>query len=101
MMHIADRPIEIADPFARRLMAKYLERRAAEIIELRQALAAGDFQTIAQSGHNLFGSGGAYGLDEISRLGKVLEQAGNDRAADRAGEIINKLEIFIRGVVLI
>ncbi len=98
---MSDQPIEITDPFARRLLAQYLERRAADVAMLRKAVASGDFEAVARSGHNLYGSGGAYGLDEISRLGADLERAGIAGAAERAREIINDLEAFIRRVTLV
>ncbi len=101
MIKESDQPIEIADPFARRLMSQYLKRRAADIATLREAVASGDFEAVARSGHNLYGSGGAYGLDEISRLGADLEQAGKACAAERARQIIDDLENFIRRVTLV
>lgn len=71
----SDKTVEIADPFARQLMSRYLQRRREDIDRLRDALAAGDFEQIRTSGHNLYGSGSAYGLDEISTLGQKIENA--------------------------
>ena len=66
------KPIEIDDPFARQLMGKYLGHRKDDVDKLRRALAASDFDTIRITGHNLYGSGAAYGLDDISWLGASI-----------------------------
>lgn len=96
----SDNSIEIADPFARRLMAQYLERREADLVDLRRALTNGEFDAIALSGHNMYGSGAAYGLEQVSALGADLEAAAKAREADRIGQLIDDLERFIRRVTV-
>ncbi len=86
------------DPFARQLMARYLERRGDDVQALRSALASGDFEIIQNKGHNLYGSGSAYGLDRISELGAALEKTARNKNSDALGELIQQLEAFIRNV---
>jgi len=93
-----DKPIDIADPFARQLMARYLERREAEISELRGALVATEFERIRVTGHKLFGSGATYGLKEISRLGQNIEKAAEAQDANRIGSLIGDLERFLKAL---
>ena len=94
----SDKPIDISDPFARQLMARYLERRDTDIGNLRVALDDEDFDTIRVTGHNLFGSGSAYGLDEISRLGESIEKAAEQRDADALGNLISDLQAYLVGL---
>ncbi len=89
------KPIDISDPFARQLMARYLERRGSDVDNLRDALDATNFETIRVTGHNLFGSGSAYGLDEISRLGEKIERAAEQRDAAGLEALISDLEVFL------
>lgn len=89
------KPIDISDPFARQLMARYLERRGSDVDNLRDALDATNFETIRVTGHNLFGSGSAYGLDEISRLGEKIEKAAEQRDAAGLEALISDLEVFL------
>lgn len=96
----SDNPIDIADPFARQLMARYLERRGSDIERLRGALDAGDFATIRTTGHNLYGSGATYGLAQISDLGKRIEAAAEARDSIGIGELIAELERFIAALNL-
>ena len=92
----SDRPIDISDPFARQLMARYLERRESDIGRLRGALEQSEFETIRVTGHNLFGSGSAYGLDEISRLGQRIEKAAEQQDSAGLEGMIRDLETFLR-----
>lgn len=90
-----DKNIDIADPFARQLMAQYLGRRAADIPRLRDAAKARDFETIRIAGHRMLGSGATYGLEEISRLGEEMETAAD--AGDETAVLhgLQKLEQFL------
>jgi len=90
------KPIDIADPFARKLMARYLKRREAEIGELKLALEATEFEKIRVTGHKLFGSGATYGLNEISRLGQGIEKAAEARDVGRIRRLIGELQRFLK-----
>jgi len=90
-----EKPIEIADPFARRLIGKYLGNRKDDIGKLTLALADSDFETIRVTGHNLYGSGAAYGLDQISWLGANFEKAADARNAPEIERLISELTDFL------
>ena len=99
MMNVDDkkgRPIEIADPFARRLIGKYLDNRRDDIDKLKQALADADFDTIRITGHNLYGSGSAYGLDDISWLGASIEKAADEKNGAKIEGLISELTHFLQ-----
>jgi HPt (histidine-containing phosphotransfer) domain-containing protein len=96
----SDKPIDIADPFARQLMARYLERRESDIDLLRHALDSADFEKIRITGHNLFGSGAAYGLEEISRLGENIEIAAEGRDTAAIERLIGDFERFLKDLKL-
>ncbi len=95
-----DRPIDIADPFARQLMARYLERRENDLVSLRAALGNEEFDKIEVTGHKLFGSGSAYGLDEISSLGRSIEKAAAERDAGGLDLLIADLERFLHNLTV-
>lgn len=64
----------------------YLEIRNKEIPELQALLAAGNLDEARKIGHKLAGSGGGYGFDRLSEIGRKLEAAGlaSDAAAAAA-----------------
>lgn len=96
-----DQPVEIADPFAKRLMVRYIGRREEDLASMRSALDDSDFESIRVKGHNLYGSGGAYGLDRISELGGSLETAALAKDHSATGEIIDALENYLRALRVI
>ena len=96
----SDKEIDIADPFARQLMARYLKRREIDVKKLKAALRGTDFEAIRMTGHNLFGSGGAYGLDEISDLGRSIEAAAEECDARRVEALIGDLERFLENLTV-
>lgn len=96
-----DTPIAVADPFARHLMTQYIERREKELKVLNDSLAKEEFSAIAQTAHKLYGSGAAYGLDEITRLGGELEEAAKLRDSAKVATLINELGDFVRHLNLV
>ena len=88
--------VDIADPFARQLMARYLSHRQEDLSNMRAALDSGDFEQIKITGHNMHGSGSAYGLDRISELGQDIETAAIKRDTTAVSGLINALENFVR-----
>lgn len=90
------KPIEIADPFTRRLIGKYLEHRRDDVGKLQRALSDSDFETIRLTGHNLYGSGSAYGLDEISWLGENIERAANAKDGLQIQSLIDEMTDYLK-----
>lgn len=95
-----DSAIPVADPFARRLMSQYLERREQDLKTLSSSLAEADFEAIALTAHKLYGSGSAYGLDEVTRLGGELEKAAQLRKPDQIAPLLEDLRRYLRRLKL-
>ena len=91
-----DKPLDVADPFARKLVGKYLQNRKQDVTRLTIALAESDFETIRVTGHNLYGSGSAYGLDDISWIGASIENAAEAKDASKLKQLIDDLQSFLR-----
>jgi HPt (histidine-containing phosphotransfer) domain-containing protein len=92
--------IEITDPFARRLVGKYLENRNEDIARLTNALGSADFETIRITGHNLFGSGAAYGFDDISTMGAGIESAATERDVPQIERLIGDLRELLAKITV-
>ena len=89
------RAAETSDPFTRRLVSKYLRRRRMDLDMLGRALADEDFAAIQLSGHRLYGSGAAYGFQQITAIGEGLEKAAAARQVNAIQALIDDLEKFI------
>jgi len=56
------------------LLVAYIANRQADLAQLGSASTKHDFETIRRLGHRMKGSGGSYGLTDISHIGAQLEQ---------------------------
>ena len=75
--HQSEVPTEV-----RELVPGYLRQKCQDLETLRTAMDATDYPALSRFGHQLKGSGSAYGFDGFSEIGKSLEAAAN--AADMA-----------------
>jgi len=66
------------------LIPGYIENRRMDIASIEAALRKNDFETIRVLGHSMKGSGGGYGFDKITEIGKRIEEAAK---AMETGEI--------------
>ncbi|NNF66435.1 MAG: Hpt domain-containing protein [Gammaproteobacteria bacterium] len=83
------------DPILRELLPGYLARREEELKMLDEALKNKDFSTLRTIGHNLFGSGGAYGLIRVSELGRQLEVAAQQADSEEIQSTIQQMREFL------
>ena len=72
------------------------------MIFLRDALEQGEFEAVKNIGHTLKGTGGGYGFQVISEVGKELEKAATERNAvsirqeiDRLADYLARVEVVI------
>ena len=63
------------------LIPKFLSNRKKEVVVMREALAAHDFDTVLHVAHGMKGAGGSYGFARITELAAVVEQAAKIRDA--------------------
>jgi HPt (histidine-containing phosphotransfer) domain-containing protein len=90
-------PVEI-DQELRPIVPEYLEKRLGDCGEIERLLATGGFESIEILGHQLKGSGGSFGFDELSAIGAALECAA--QTADREGirSLVGRMEEYLKRV---
>ncbi|HMF76112.1 MAG TPA: Hpt domain-containing protein, partial [Bryobacteraceae bacterium] len=64
------------------LKPAYLQGLRANIEAILAAVDQEDYVVARKLGHQMAGSGGAYGFPEITKLGKALEKAGSEESGD-------------------
>ena len=89
-----DRPEK--QPSLDELRAMYLNNRVRELASLASALQRSDFEALARAGHNLKGTGGAYGFAELSEIGKDLEVAAKAQNAPEIQVLLGKTESYLK-----
>ena len=78
------------------LIPEFLENRRQDARAIMGSVEHHDFEIIRGLGHNMKGSGGGYGFDAITDIGRSLEQAATDanptEILNLAKELTNYLE---------
>ncbi len=80
-------------PDLRELIPGYLENRRRDSATITGLLAEGNIEEIRRLGHSMAGSGGGYGFQKISSLGKAIEKAslaGDIQGIERANTRLNE-----------
>jgi len=83
------------------LIPKYLEMTRKDIVSLKSALALGDFDAISRIGHTLKGSGGGYGFDGITEIGRNLEQLAKSAAREDIERWVERLAMYLERVEVV
>jgi CheY-like chemotaxis protein len=89
------------NPDIRELIPGYLDNRRRDAAVITGLLAEGDIEEVRRLGHSMAGSGGGYGFQKISSLGKAIEKAslagdlkGIERANSRLTEYLQNVNII-------
>jgi HPt (histidine-containing phosphotransfer) domain-containing protein len=80
--HNEDPIVVRVDPDLADLVPGFLENRRKDAADIEIALQQADYETVRIRGHDMKGSGGGYGFDKISDIGRLLEQAAKDSNTD-------------------
>ncbi|MFW5735376.1 MAG: Hpt domain-containing protein, partial [Oceanidesulfovibrio sp.] len=83
------------------LIPQYLESLRKDIAEMREALSAGDLESVRRLGHSQKGSAPSYGFDHVAKLGILIQDAAAGNLPDEAARLIDDLENHIRNVRIV
>lgn len=89
------------DPMFADLVPRYLSDRRDDIVGIRDLVRAGAFDEIERHGHQMAGSGKAFGFSMISWIGIRLQEAARRRDLAAVAEALRGLEQFLDAVVLV
>jgi HPt (histidine-containing phosphotransfer) domain-containing protein len=79
---------------------EYLERRWRDCAEIERLLVSGCMDGISFLAHQLKGSGGSFGFDEISDIGEALGHAAREPDEGGIRAAVGRLERFLACVVV-
>ena len=83
------------------LIPGYFENRQKDIRSIRKALENDDYETIRILGHSMKGSGGGYGFDAITDIGRSLEEEANAGNADGIIKYTDELFSYLERVEVV
>ncbi len=81
------------DPEFQELIKQYVEYLTSVLPELKDNLLQKDYLKIQKFGHNLKGSGGGYGLTEMSKIGQQIEEESKQQSHVKLVELIASFEV--------
>ena len=87
--------IVYVDSDLKELIPMFLENRAQNIEELEKLLTDNNYEDIEKLGHKIKGSGGGYGFDRVTELGREIEQAAAAENAEKLHDLIEELAEYM------
>lgn len=99
-MILSMQPITPSDDAERQLLMRYLDRKQTDLANIEKAIAGKDYEEARRIGHNLAGSGAAYGFIRVSVLGRQIEAAAQQRSATGLADAVAQLRVFLSSVVI-
>lgn len=80
------------------LVPGFLENRRNEVSDFRTALGAADLETLESLGHSLKGTGGGYGFDTLTDIGREIEQRAQSADIEGIRTHVDRLADFLERV---
>lgn len=87
--------VDAIDPSVRELVPRYMKRREADVATIADLLKRREFNEIRILAHNMHGSGAAYGIKQISEIGRTMEIAARDADQDGVAEGVDALRRLV------
>ena len=76
----------------------YLRNCKQNVVVMLDALDRVDFETVTSLGHQLMGSGGMFGFQTITDIGRSIEHAAENADSDASRKWVGALSIYLDGV---
>ena len=74
----------------------YINHTFNELNSIKENIDSVTFDSLRTFGHNIKGSGGMYGFNEITEMGATIESAAKDENMDQIKSNFDKLETFLK-----
>ena len=74
----------------------YINHTFKELKSIRENINSIKFDSLRTFGHNIKGSGGMYGFNEITEMGATIESAAKEEDMDQIKSKLDSLEIFLK-----
>ena len=80
------------------MIPEYLAHREAEVPIIQSALEQNDYLALRAIGHDIEGTGGAFGFKGLAELGRALRLAAREADNSEIEKIAEQIEIYLRRV---
>lgn len=96
-----DRIVVHIDADLEDLIPDFLDNRREDIQLMTDAIGSQDYETIQRIGHSMKGAGGGYGFDEITDIGRQIEDAAKSHNTDEINQGIQALAHYLDHIDII
>ena len=83
------------------LIPGFLENRHEDVKSIYDALEKEDYETIRILGHSMKGAGGGYGFDEITDIGKLIEESAEGKNQEEIKKWVINLTNYLDRVEIV
>lgn len=83
------------------LIPGFLKSREQDIVKVNAYLAEGDFESIRLLGHSLKGNGAGYGFEQLSVVGREMEQAAVEESPAAVSKSLEELAAYLKNVEVV
>ena len=84
------------DPLIEDIVGDFLQHRRENVTSILDALEAADYEAVAKIGHDIEGTGGAFGFDGMARIGRSLRQAAREASPGEVKRLTEELVGYLR-----
>ena len=74
----------------------YINHTSKELVSIMDNLESNSFDSLRTFGHNIKGSGGMYGFNEVTEIGAVIEAAAKDEDMALIKSNLKNLDLFLK-----
>ena len=74
----------------------YINHTSKELLSIMEDLETKSFDSLRTFGHNIKGSGGMYGFNEVTEIGAVIEAAAKDEDMALIKSNLKDLDLFLK-----
>lgn len=78
------------------MKAKYIYRRVANYIILKEAINAGNIETLRDICHQISGNAASYGFPELEEIAKQMEALSEVELTDKGIKLLRDYNIWLR-----
>ncbi len=89
------------NPIIGDIVDSYLELSNKNVDSLLNALDRGEFDRIKHLAHDLVGTGGSFGLEDMSLIGRSLENAAENRETEEIKLLVDDLAEYLSLVEIV
>ncbi len=83
------------------LIPGFLENRHEDVKSIYDALEKEDYETIRILGHSMKGAGGGYGFDEITDIGRSIEESAEGKNQEEVKKWVISLSNYLDRVEIV